>query len=134
MRPTSGEISPKARNVKKTPSAITSKTSAHTPQNARMPKVRRGIETHRLLVDSDLIDASRAGLETSYRAWSSAQRRSLFDSMSNHMAKSVNCDPKINNSATSTTVPTDTALPMSRRTTSAMPSPRPSSVIRKPNA
>jgi len=44
------EIGPKARNVKKTPSAITSKTSAHTPQNARMPKVRRGIKTHRLLV------------------------------------------------------------------------------------
>ncbi len=62
------------------------------------------------------------------------QRRSLFDSMSNHIAKSVNWEPKISKSATSTTVPTDTALPMMRSTTSTMPSPRPSSVIRKPKA
>ncbi len=41
------------------------------------------------------------------------QRRSLFDSMSNHMANSVNCDPKMRRRATSTTVPTETALPRS---------------------
>ena len=33
-------------------------------------------------------------------------RRSLFVSMSNHMAKSVNCEPEISNSAIRTTVPT----------------------------
>src|SRR5947208_5497571 len=62
-----------------------------------------------------------------------AYRRSLFDSMSNHIANSVNCDPKISSSATSTTVPTETMLPSTRSTTSAMPRPRPSTVIRKPN-
>jgi hypothetical protein len=62
------------------------------------------------------------------------QRRSLFDSMSNHIANRVNCDPKISSSATSTTVATDTALPMIRSTTSAIPSPSPMNVIRNPSA
>jgi hypothetical protein len=60
------------------------------------------------------------------------QRRSLFDSMSNHMANNVNCDPKISSRATRTTVPTETALPMRRSTTSAIPSPSPRSVITNP--
>ena len=37
------------------------------------------------------------------------QRRSLFDSMSNHIANSVNCEPEISNSAIRTTVPTLTS-------------------------
>ena len=37
-------------DVRKTPSAITSKTSAHTPQSTRMLKVRRSTETDRGLV------------------------------------------------------------------------------------
>src|SRR5207247_11128383 len=58
--------------------------------------------------------------------------RSLFDSMSNHIAKSVNCEPKIRSSATSTTVPAETALPSIRSTTSKIPRARPSRVITKP--
>src|SRR5207302_4879125 len=61
------------------------------------------------------------------------QRRSLFDSMSNHIAKSVNWEPKISRSATRTTVPTETALPMIRNTTSVIPRPSPSTLIRKPS-
>jgi hypothetical protein len=62
------------------------------------------------------------------------QRRSLFDSMSNHIAKSVNCEPAINSSATSTTVPTETALPAIRSAVSTIPSARPAAVITNPNA
>ena len=43
------------------------------------------------------------------------QRRSLFDSMSNHIANSVNCEPGDQQAArSSTTVPTLTAFPASR--------------------
>src|SRR4051794_33314555 len=38
-------------------------------------------------------------------------RRSLFVSMSNHMANSVNCEPEMSKRAISTTVPTLTAFP-----------------------
>jgi menaquinone-dependent protoporphyrinogen oxidase len=59
-------------------------------------------------------------------------RRSLFDSMSNHMAKSVNCEPAISSSATSTTVAGVMFSPRPRRTATAMPRPRPTAVMRKP--
>src|SRR6185295_591557 len=60
------------------------------------------------------------------------QRKSLFDSMSNHIANSVKCDPKIKSSATSTTVPAETALPSIRSTTSRIPSARPIKVHTRP--
>ena len=44
----------------------------------------------------------------------SNQRKSLLDSMSNHIANSVNCEPEISNRAISTTVPTLTSLPAMR--------------------
>ena len=62
------------------------------------------------------------------------QRRSLFDSMSNHIANSVSCDPEMIRSATSTTVPTLTWLPAMRKPSSTKPSTRPTSVARSPNA
>src|SRR5206468_5183503 len=63
-----------------------------------------------------------------------AHRRSLFDSMSNHIAKSVNCEPEIRSSATRTTVPTLTSLPAMRYAISMIPRTRPVKVARKPNA
>jgi hypothetical protein len=59
-------------------------------------------------------------------------RRSLFDSMSNHIANSVNCEPKIRSSATSTPVAAVMSWPRMRSTISAIPSPRPASPITRP--
>src|SRR5581483_4417879 len=58
--------------------------------------------------------------------------RSLFDSMSNHIANSVNCDPEISSRATRTTVPTLTWWPSMRSTSSTIPSTSPARVARKP--
>src|SRR2546422_3621846 len=62
------------------------------------------------------------------------QRRSLFDSMSNHMAKSANWEPETSSSAISTTVAEGIGLPRKRRIVSEIPSARPIPVIRKPSA
>ena len=63
-----------------------------------------------------------------------AQRRSLFDSMSNHIAKSVNWLPEIRSSATRTIVGVVISFPARRRMASIAPSSRPASVIRIPSA
>ena len=60
--------------------------------------------------------------------------RSLFDSMSNHIAKSVNWLPEISSSATRTIVGVVISFPIRRRTTSTTPSRRPTNVIRIPSA
>jgi hypothetical protein len=62
------------------------------------------------------------------------QRKSLFDSMSNHMANRVNCEPNVSSSATSTTVATETSFPRILSTVSAIPRPRPTRVIKNPSA
>ena len=54
----------------------------------------------------------RDGVPTNHGGGVINQRRSLFDSMSNHIANSMNCEPEISSSATSTTVPTLIALPL----------------------
>ena len=54
-----------------------------------------------------------------------AQRRSLFASMSNHIAKSVSCSPAMSSTATSTIVGGVISLPAMRRTTSSRPSTKP---------
>jgi hypothetical protein len=59
--------------------------------------------------------------------------RSLFDSMSNHMAKSVSCMPEMSSSATRTTVATGISLPAKRRIVSTTPSTKPTKSIRKPS-
>ena len=48
--------------------------------------------------------AARSSADSVLQRARRPQRKSLFDSMSNHMAKSVNCDPKMRSRATSTTV------------------------------
>ena len=58
--------------------------------------------------------------------------RSLFDSMSNHMANSVNCAPKISRIASSTPVAAVIPSPSERSTISAMPRPTPATVITMP--
>jgi len=62
------------------------------------------------------------------------QRRSLFDSRSNHIAKSVNWLPEIRSSATRTIVGVVISFPMKRSTTSTAPRTRPTRVIRIPSA
>ena len=52
--------------------------------------------------------------------------------MSNHMANSVNCEPKISSSATSTPVAAVIPWPRMRSTISAIPSPRPASAHHEP--
>ncbi len=62
------------------------------------------------------------------------QRRSLFDSMSNHIANSVNCDPEMRSRATRTIVAAGMSLPRMRSTVSRMPRTTPTVVIRNPKA
>src|SRR6185436_12078879 len=63
-----------------------------------------------------------------------AHRRSLFDSMSNHIANSVNWLPEISSSATRTIVGVVISLPFNRRMASIAPRRRPANVIRIPSA
>ncbi len=60
--------------------------------------------------------------------------RSLFASMSNHIAKRVNWLPEIRSSATRTIVGVVIAFPASRSTTSTVPRTKPTDVIRRPSA
>ncbi len=60
------------------------------------------------------------------------QRRSLFDSMSNHIANSVNWKPEIRSRATRTIVAAGMPWPMMRSTVSKMPSANPATVITIP--
>ena len=86
---------------------------------------------------SQLAPRARQQLHLSWRGRSerprSPQRKSLLRSRSNHIANSVNCDPKSNSSATSTTVAGGIGLPRIRSTTSAIPSPSPARNIAIPN-
>jgi hypothetical protein len=66
------------------------------------------------------------------RAWKPPQRRSLFASMSNHMANSVICSPAISSTATRTIVGVVISLPAIRSTTSRIPSASPATVISTP--
>ena len=70
----------------------------------------------------------------SMRVGSRRQRRSLFDSMSNHIAKSVNWLPEIRSRATRTIVGVVISFPCSRRITSIAPRRRPANVITSPSA
>ena len=60
------------------------------------------------------------------------QRRSLFASMSNHMAKSVICRPAISSTATSTIVGVVISFPAIRRTASMTPRMKPADVMSTP--
>ncbi len=62
------------------------------------------------------------------------QRKSLFASMSNHIANSVICRPAMKSTATKTIVGVVISFPARRRTTSIAPSRKPTSVISTPNA
>ncbi len=60
------------------------------------------------------------------------QRRSLFASMSNHMANSVICSPAIRSTATRTIVAGVIALPAIRRASSTSPSTSPTPSMSTP--
>ena len=96
----------------------------------RVPAIRQRGERHR----NANRDAQRERREEPPRRGDAEQpqRRSLFDSMSNHIANSVNCEPEIRSSATSTIVAGVIGLPSSRSTVSTIPSTRPVTPIRKP--
>jgi hypothetical protein len=108
-------------------------------ENAARLIGRRGLELFALEISNPPIACAVAnGLQkrvsqgSNPRRYGPPQRRSLFDSMSNHIANSVNWLPAIRSSATRTIVAGVIGLPMIRSTVSAIPSAIPATVITMP--
>ncbi len=98
--------------------ALTSCSTLSRPGSATVPRSGRGRSAPS---DSQRPEQSRP------------HRRSLFASMSNHIANSVSCSPAISSTATSTIVAGVISFPASRSTTSSAPSTSPATLISTPN-